>query len=307
MTPGKHSLSQYNIYIFAILSMLFWGMSFVWTTIVLKYYQPITTIFLRLLLSSLIMYILLKALGKLERIRKEDWGMLLLMSLFNPFLYFLGENFGLKLTSPTIGAVIIGLIPVFTPIFAYIFLREKFTLFNYLGIAVSFSGILIMLVTSNFTLTTSVNGVLLLFFAVFSAIFYSIVLLKLASKYSPLTLITWQNIIGLVLFLPVFLIFEADGFLEVKINAELIWSLLSLAIFASSLAFILFAMVIRRLGVSRTNVYSNMIPVFTAVFSFFIIGEQFTTRKIIGMLIVICGVFLAQVRFNKKFKSSDEK
>ena len=147
--------------------MIFWGMSFVWTSIVLKYYQPITTIFLRLLLSTLIMYTILKAMGKLQKIRREDWRMLILMSIFNPFLYFLGENFGLNLTSPTIGAVIIGLIPVFTPVFAYIFLREKLTIFNYIGIFISFLGILIMLVTTDFTLATSLNGVLLLFFAVF--------------------------------------------------------------------------------------------------------------------------------------------
>jgi len=306
MTSGKQPAQQYNVYIFAILSMIFWGMSFVWTSVVLKYYQPITTIFLRLLLSTLIMYTILKAMGRLQKIRKEDWRMLILMSIFNPFLYFLGENFGLDLTSPTIGAVIIGLIPVFTPIFAYIFLREQLTIFNYVGIFVSFLGILMMLVTSNFTLATSLSGILLLFSAVFSAIFYSIFLLKLASKYNPLTLITYQNIIGLVLFLPIFLIFESRGFLQVDLSAELIWSLLSLAVFASSLAFILFATVIKRLGVSRANVYSNMIPVFTAVFSFFIIGEQFTTRKIIGILIVICGVFLAQIKFNKKLYTKDE-
>ncbi len=306
MIPGKHTSQQYNVYIFAIVSMIFWGMSFVWTSIVLKYYQPITTIFLRLVLASLIMFSIIKISGKLEKIKKEDWKLLLLMSFFNPFLYFLGENFGLKLTTPTISAVIIALIPVLTPVFAYIFLREKLTKFNYIGIFISFLGILLMLVTSNFTLITSVEGVLLLFFAVFSAIFYSIVLLKLASKYNPLTLITWQNIIGLVYFTPVFFIFEADGFLEVQLNTELVVSLLCLAVFASSLAFIFFAMVIRRLGVSRANVYSNLIPIFTAIFSFFIIGEQFTSRKVIGMVIVIGGVFLAQIRFNKKLISKNE-
>ena len=306
MTSGKQPAKHYNVYVFAILSMIFWGMSFVWTSIVLEYYQPITTIFLRLLLSTLIMYSILKAMGRLQKIRREDWRMLFLMSVFNPFLYFLGENFGLHLTSPTISAVIIGLIPVFTPVFAFIILKERLTVFNYIGIFVSFLGILIMLVTSNFTLVTSLGGILLLFSAVFSAIFYSIFLLKLVSKYHPLSLITYQNIIGLLLFLPIFLIFESKGFLEVDLSAELIWSLLSLAIFASSLAFILFAMVIKRLGVSRANVYSNMIPVFTAIFSFFIIGEQFTSRKIIGMFIVICGVFLAQIKSNKKLYTKDD-
>jgi drug/metabolite transporter (DMT)-like permease len=282
--------------------MIFWGMSFVWTTIVLDYYKPITTIFLRLLISSIIIVPLLLVFKKLGRIDRKDWGTLILMSFFNPFLYFIGENFGLKFTTPTIGAVIIALIPVFTPVFAFTFLKEKLSSYNYLGIIVSFMGVVIMLLTSNFTISTSVTGVLMLFFAVFSAIFYSIVLLKMTARYDPLSLITYQNLVGLVLFLPLFLVFESEGFLDVRITHKLVWALLSLAIFASSLAFIFFAHVIKRLGVSRANVYSNLIPVFTAVFSFFIIGEEFTLRKTIGMLIVISGVFLAQVKSRKNLE-----
>jgi drug/metabolite transporter (DMT)-like permease len=280
--------------------MIFWGMSFIWTSIALEYYQPITIILLRLILATMIMVPLLAALKKLERIQRKDWGALILLSIFNPFLYFIGENFGLKYTTPTICAVIIALIPVFTPFFTYFFLKEKLSFFNYIGIMVSFIGILIMLIARDLTISTSMKGVLLLFFAVLSAISYSIVLIKLTRRYHPLSLITYQNIIGVFLFLPVFIFYESDGFLRVEFTFELVWALLSLAIFASSLAFILFAMVIKRLGVNRANVYSNLIPVFTAIFSFLIIGEDFTARKIIGMVIVLAGVFLAQVKPNKK-------
>jgi drug/metabolite transporter (DMT)-like permease len=50
------------------------------------------------------------------------------------------------------------------------------------------------------------------------------------------------------------------------------------------------------MGVNRTNVFSNLIPVFTGVFSYFILGELFTLQKIIGMAVVVFGLYLSQVK-----------
>ncbi len=96
----KSILLHFGIYPIVILSMIFWGMSFVWTSIVFKYYHPITTIFIRLVISTLILSVFIYLSGKFEILKKEDRGLFLLSALFNPFLYFLGENFGLKARLP---------------------------------------------------------------------------------------------------------------------------------------------------------------------------------------------------------------
>jgi drug/metabolite transporter (DMT)-like permease len=127
-----------------------------------------------------------------------------------------------------------------------------------------------------------------------SAIIYTVFLKKLILHYSPLSIITYQNAIGAILFLPLFLVFEWKHFLEVRPNFELISSLLQLSFFASSLAFIFFAMGVKKLGMIRTNVFSNLIPVFTAIFSVIFISENFTATKIAGMAVVLIGVIVAQ-------------
>ena len=73
----KNLLSGTGIYAIVLFSMLFWGMSFVWSSIVFRYYNPITTIFLRLLISTLILFAYIKLSGKFEMIRKEDRKLLL--------------------------------------------------------------------------------------------------------------------------------------------------------------------------------------------------------------------------------------
>jgi drug/metabolite transporter (DMT)-like permease len=293
-------LSKIGIYPIILLSMIFWGMSFVWSTIVFRYYNPITTIFLRLILSSAILFIFIKLSGKLQKIRKEDFGLLFVSALFNPFFYFLGENFGLKFSSPTISAVIIATIPVFTPIAAHFFSNEKVTWMNITGILFSFVGIAVMLVNPDLSLNAAPGGVVFLLGAVASAIIYSVFLKRLIVRYSPLNIIAYQNVIGVVLFLPLFLVFELQHFLTVRPNVELIASLLQLSVFASSLAFIFFAMGVKQIGMVRTNVFSNLIPIFTAIFSVIFISENFSTNKIIGMGIVILGVILTQLNWKSK-------
>jgi len=283
------------IYVLAILSMLFWGMSFVWTKIALEFYNPITVIFLRLIISSIALYSILKIFGLLNKVHKEHFSLFLISALFEPLLYFLGENYGLREVSPTLASVIIATIPVITPIFATFLLKERLSILNFIGIIVSFGGILIMIIDRNFNFTASPKGIALMFLAVFSTVGYAVSIKKLTKFYNSFTIITFQNIIGVFYFLPLFLIFDFKNFIHIVPSVKAVFSIIQLAIFASSLAFICYIHVVGKIGVSRANIFTNLIPIVTAVFSFFLVGEQFGLNKIIGILIVVGGVFLSQI------------
>ena len=284
------------IYSIAILSMLLWGMSFVWSTIVFRYYPPITTVFLRLVISCLLLFAGIFAFGKMEKIQKKDIKIFLVSAGLNPFLYFLGESYGLKMSSSTISAVVIATIPLFTPILAYYTLRERLTKLNLIGMIISFSGILLMIINRNLTMNASPLGIALLLFAVATAVSYSVFLKKLSMRYTAFTIIAVQNLIGAVYFLPFFLFFEWNIFISVKPDFTMVSSLLALAVFCSSLAYVFFTIATREMGVNKTNIFSNLIPVFTGVFSYFILGELFTFQKILGMSVVIFGLYLSQIK-----------
>lgn len=284
------------IYSIAILSMLLWGMSFIWSTIVFRYYPPITTVFLRLVISCLLLFAGIFAFGKMEKIQKKDIKIFLVSAGLNPFLYFLGESYGLKMSSSTISAVVIATIPLFTPILAYYTLRERLTKLNLIGMIISFSGILLMIINRNLTMNASPLGIALLLFAVATAVSYSVFLKKLSMRYTAFTIIAVQNLIGAVYFLPFFLFFEWNIFISVKPDFTMVSSLLALAVFCSSLAYVFFTIATREMGVNKTNIFSNLIPVFTGVFSYFILGELFTFQKILGMSVVIFGLYLSQIK-----------
>jgi drug/metabolite transporter (DMT)-like permease len=280
--------------------MLFWGMSFVWSSILLNYYQPVTIIFIRLIISSCFLFLIIFLLKKRQKIHRKDYLLIFLSSVFNPFLYFLGENYGLKYSTSTVTAVIIATIPVFTPVVARITLNERLSWYNITGILVSFVGVVVMLMNREMNILIDPKGIVFLSGAVVSALIYSVLLKKLSSDYSPLTIIAYQNMIGVFLFMPLFFLLEFKHFFTVTPDLRIVTSFLFLGILASSLAYVFYAKTVKALGISKSNIFTNLIPVFTAVFSFFILSEYFTVLKVTGILIVIAGVIITEMNEQKK-------
>ncbi|MBI9056297.1 MAG: DMT family transporter [Labilibaculum sp.] len=286
------------IYGSIILAMLFWSFSFVWVKIVYTVYNPITTVILRLIISTILLFVIGKGFKRIEKIEKKDRMQLLLLAFFEPFLYFMGESFGLKLVSSTLGAVIISTIPLFSPVAAYFFHREKIGIMGVVGIIISIIGVSVIIFNKNFNLIASPLGIALMFLAVGAAVGYSIVLKKLAAKYNPVSLISYQNLLGIFFFLPLFFTFDYQHFIAAKPTTEVMISILELAIFASSLAFIFFTYGLNHLGITKSNIFINAIPVFTAIFAYFVLDELLNFQKMVGITIVISGLFLSQIKLN---------
>ena len=284
------------VHLAGVVAMIFWGMSFVWSTQVYQNLNPTATIFLRLVVATIFFTAILFTFRLNEKVKKEHLGLFALAAMFEPFLYFIFEGYGLKNTSPIIGSGIIAMIPLVTPIAAHFFLKERLTPMNIVGFIISFIGVIVLLLNKDLEFIASPKGILFLCGAVLVAVGYSIALIRLTKLYKPLT-ITWvQNIIGMLYFLPLTLImerFEPSNFANV---GGYIVPLVCLGVFCSAIAYALWAFAFSKLGASRANVYSNLIPVFTAIFSYFIIHEALTANKIIGILVVVVGLVLSQMR-----------
>lgn len=290
---------EFLAYLTALGAAFFWGFSFVWFKIANLAYKPISIIFIRLIISSVLILIIAHGLKRLQKPSVKDFKLFVLMAFFEPFLYFMGESHGLTYVSSTVAAVIVATIPLLSPIAAWYFFREKVTWKNIAGFALSFVGVALVVLNGSFRFDAPPIGIALEFLAVFSAIAYSIVLRKLVFRYNTFTIIAYQNLIGIFFFLPFWLIFDLKEFLATPFHPQAFRAILLLAVFASTLAFMLFTQSIRKIGVNRSNTFVNLIPVFVAVLSFFVLNEELGFQKIIGIIVVIAGLFLAQTRRRK--------
>ncbi len=293
-------MKRFRIYGAVILAMIFWSLTFIWFKIANENYRPVTIVFFRLLIAGVVLTIYLSITRKFVRIKKEDRRLFLLLSVFEPFIYFLGESFGLTYVSSTTGSVIISTIPVFSVIGAWLLFRERLSFINYTGIVLSFVGILIFIMKPDGSLSFNYKGLLLLGVAVFGSIGYNLTLGKLAGYYNPVFIVNVQNIIGSILFMPLFLVSDFNSFINTTHSFKTILPVIELSIFASCGAFILFAFAVRNMGVSKAVVFTNCVPIFTAFFAFLIVGDKLNFQNITGMMIVVAGLFLSQANAIKK-------
>ncbi len=284
----------------ALLSMIFWSFSFVWVKVVYEAYGPLTTVLFRLILSSGMLLAFTVITRKLQRIKSGDLKYFVMLAFFEPFLYFMGESYGLKYVSSTVAAVIVATIPLFSPILAWHFYKEKLSKTNLIGLVITFLGVSLVVLDNSFNFTAPPLGVALEFIAVLGAIGYSIILKGISHRYNTFTIIAYQNLLGAIFFLPFWLGLEMRDFLHIPFNLKSFAAIVKLAIFASTFAFILFTYSIRNIGINKSNIFINVIPVFVAIFAFLILGDTLNFHQMIGIAIVISGLFLAQI--NKKLK-----
>lgn len=182
-------------------------------------------------------------------------------------------------------------------------MRERIGWANIFGILISLLGVLLVIYELGGGFGANPWGVGLLFLAVFASICYATVLRKIPDYYSNLSVIFYQSLLGLIFFIPTFFLTDFSAIQTLRVNNESLLALVMLSVFASVIAFVLFAGAVRQVGVTRTNVFINLIPVFTAVFSWVILDEILTMSKWFGILIVVVGLFVSQWGknpFNKK-------
>ena len=298
-------LKSIKLYTAIVLAMIFWSFSFIWTRVAILSFQPMTLITLRLIIASALLFIVSKASRKFQPIRKKDLKLFLLLAFFEPFVYYVGETFGLTMVESTLAAVVISTIPLFAPVLAFVVLKERIGWASVLGIVVSLIGVFFVIYEPSGGFHANPWGVALLFLAVFAAICYATVLRKIPIHYSTVNVIFYQSLLGLLFFIPTFVLTDYPTIQNLKVTNESLVALIMLSVFASVVAFVLFAWAVRQVGVTRTNVFVNLIPVFTAILSWLILNESITLVKWCGIAVVVLGLFVSQwgkLSFNKKLK-----
>lgn len=288
-------------YLRAIGAMFCWAITFVWYKIAYETYMPYEVIFLRLFLASILLFGVMVISKHWQKMHREDIWRMMIVAFFEPFLYFNGEANGMMYVSSSMGSIIIATIPIFAAIGAWLLLRERLSVYVILGVIISCLGVAIMSFGGG-ELRATITGLMFLVLAIFGAVGYGLMVRPLTLKYSTLTIVAYQTMFGAVYFLPMFLILEGRHFFTVTHSLRGISTIVAMSLFATIGAFVLFTDVIRSLGVAKSNVFTNLIPVFTVVLAFIILGDSIGIRTILGLGLTLVGLFVSQYADLKKLK-----
>ena len=291
------------VYIVSVVSIVLWGMSYIWSDQLLRLGIPVVYIVcIRSLVAGIVLMLLNLAMGHSIRIRKEDLRKFLLLAFCEPFIYFVCETYGIKLTeSPTYSALVIATAPIFSVAAGVALFHERVNWVNIFGILVCLVGLGIVTHGATSVGEHFVAGVLLLIVAVISEVGYASCTKALSSRYKPMVIVQYQFLIGGILLLPLFF---TMGIKDYDASVYMSWDvwkpILCLAILCSSIAFTLWASTIKNLGVAKASIFLAMIPVVTAVIGAILGTELLTTLQWTGIAIAFSGLVLTQYVKKKK-------
>lgn len=285
-------------YIVSTFAIILWGISYIWTNKLIALGIPITYfVFVRILLAGLVLFLLNAAIGQLTPIRKADLPKFLLLALCEPFIYFICESMGIKETgSPTLSAMIIATIPLFSIGAGILFFKEKINAVNIAGIVLSLAGIALVVMAKGENLGKHfIFGILLLLAAVISEVGHASLTKSLSGNYSSQVIVMYQFLIGSVYLLPLFIFKGLDGFSwEKYMDMDVWYPIICLGVFCSSIAFSLWVSTIKTLGVAKSSIFSALIPVVAAIAAWLLGHEDLTGRQFIGIAISAAGVIMSQ-------------
>ena len=293
--------SKLLIYIASSFAILLWGMSYIWTDKLLELKIPVFYfVFVRIFLAGVVLFLLNIAYGRIKRIQRQDLGKFLLLAFFEPFIYFVCETYGVEMTSPTISAMIIATIPIFSIAAGRIFFKEKITGLNIVGVVLSLMGIIMVIMKGSIMGDDLIWGIILLLVAVIAEVGHASITKSLSGNYSSQIIVMYQFLIGSVYLLPLFLWKGLEGFNEeIYFSPDVWYPLICLAILCSSLAFTLWVSTIKNLGVAKSSIFSALIPVVTALVAW-MLGTDMKPIQWYGIGIATLGVILSQYTAKKK-------
>ena len=292
---GKANLAV--VYLLSLLAILLWGMSYLWSDSLLS--QGITVefiVFSRIFIAGLTLLALNLCMGKSIALKKKDLPLFLLLALLEPFIYFVAETYGIRLTdSPTISSLFIATSPIFSVMVGMLVFKEKFTLFNMFGILVCLGGIVMVTLCTGTMGKAFILGLVLLLVAVLSEVGHASFTKYLSASYDPLVIVMYQFLIGSVYLLPLFL---GPGLRNFNAEVYLSWSvikpILCLAVFCSSIAFGMWAYTIKYLGVAKSSIFMSTIPVCTALAGWILGQEILSPLQWTGIAVSCIGVVMSQ-------------
>ncbi len=278
---------------FAVLPIIFWGSSFLATKLLLQnHFSPMLISFIRFLIVSIILSLFP---NNKNNISKKDIKYFLIMGILGITLFYYFENTGLKFTTIANTSLITATIPLFTLLYASIFLKKKMLVINILGIPLSLLGTWLLFHQDIAKNPLHIKGDIFVFVSVFLWIAYSFAYDKVSDKYSQIIIVRNISIIGTITMLP-FVINDIINPDNLIIDFKTVISFAYLSIVCTLLAYLLWNTAIKKLGIKITSNLILFIPIISVSTGILFWDEKFTFNIVWATILIIFGSYFTSKR-----------
>ncbi len=273
-------------FIGAMITVILWASAFPAVKASLVYYSAESIMLFRFLVACATLTVL-AVVKKMKRPKVKDMPLFALGGFIGIFLYMWLFNTGTKFVASGVSSFVIASSPVFTAIFCWILLKEKMRAWGYVGIFISFLGLVLIMVsqTTGFALNF---GVLLLIGAAVSTSFYSIIQRRILQSYTALEATTY-SVYAATLFMLVFL----PGFLRELPSAPMAinWIIAYMGVFPAALAYLSWNYALSKATkTASVTMFLYLVPFAASLMAYIWLHETFALLSFIGGVVIIAGM-----------------
>jgi drug/metabolite transporter (DMT)-like permease len=292
-SPGGWLANQ--PYLLLSISALFWAGNAIVGRLAAGHIPPVTLSFLRWSLAFLL--VLPLAWKHLAR----DWptiraalGIMILLSVTGIAGFTALQYWSLEHTTALNTLLLQSALPLFVAVWSLILFGVRLTLAQAIGVAVSLTGVLVILLHGDLTALTGIafnKGDIIFTVALVIFGFYSVLTLK-RPKIHGLSFVGFTFGCGAACLVPL-LVVELLSRPVMQLNMANLLSMLYVAVFPSAVAYVCFNRGVQLIGANRAAPFFHVVPVFGSVMAIVFLGERPQLFHVVGFALVLTGVFVA--------------
>lgn len=279
---------------------LIWGSSFLWIKIAVTEISPFTLVAFRVLFA-LVTLIIILLIGRVKVPLRSKWWVFLFLGAFNISIPFMLISWAEQHIPSAIAAILNGTPPLFTIIFATIFLSDdRFTWRKLAGLVIGFGGVLILMADHlGNGIASYTMGMAAMLVAAMSYGGSAIFARTFTKGMEPAAQAFGQQLSANLIMWPIALFGQAQ-FITPKL--PLTWFALAfLGILCTGMATMIYYSLLHSVGPTRTMMTSYIFPVVGAILGLIFLREPFHWTMLLGTVVIISGVII--VNWQKPVKS----
>jgi drug/metabolite transporter (DMT)-like permease len=294
--PFLNGYRFFKGYLFVLAATAIWSGNFIAARALANSVRPVTLVILRSIIAVAILGpFAVRALARERAVILKHFGYLaatafLGITLCNTLLYLAA------VTSTALNLSLIAISsPIFTIVFARIFLSDKPTFRRITGLIGATSGVVLLITggqLSRLVQLTFSKGDLWMVGQAASFSLYSIFVRQKPAEISPLTFLFTSFILGLLFLLPI-LPWEISHIRQIEFSQTIAATILYLGVGPSLLAYLCWNQSVAIVGPARAALVYYCLPLFSGVEAFLLLGEPIHGIHLISGILILSGVIVA--------------
>jgi drug/metabolite transporter (DMT)-like permease len=278
-----------------------WGLN----VVMVKYlttFPPLYVAAIRMTVAGVCLSPILWTYRRQLKLNAIDWLLLAGVGASSIALHQITLAAGVQDTSAGNASLILGLNPLATALLAMVFLGEAMSWRKAVGIAVGFSGVLVVVLTQHGAIAVNGWGDVIMFASMLMYVTGGLLIRKLTTRGVPVLLVTAvSQMFGVVFLWGAALYAEPISYyvsLEVTPFQWLV--ILVSGCLATALGSVGWNYGIRHLGASRTAVFLNGMPLASLFFAALFLNERLQLLHLFALVMIVTGVYLGSRQVSKR-------